>query len=170
METWKDIPGYEGYYQASDLGNVKSKSRVVQKVALGTMTINEKTLRPQMSSNGYKFVRLYKNCKAKRFKISQLVAMAFLGHVPCGHKIVVDHINNNKLDDRLSNLQLLTNRENLSKDKIGSSKYTGVCWNKACKKWTATITINWSTKFLGNFDDEEEAAKAYQNALKTLVK
>jgi ribosomal protein L15E len=70
--------------------------------------------------------------------------MAFLNHTPCGYKIVVDHIDNNiKTDNRLENLQLITQRENVSKDiKNTSSKYIGVCWHKKAKKWRSSIQIN----------------------------
>jgi hypothetical protein len=85
-----------------------------------------------------------------------LVAMAFLNHKPDGtHKIVVDHINNNKLDNRVVNLQLISQRENLSKDrKDGTSKYVGVCWKKSRNKWQVDIKIDGKRKYLGLFTDE----------------
>ena len=100
--------------------------------------------------------------------VNQIMAIAFLSHKPCGHKIVVDHIDNNKLNNKLYNLQLITHRENISKDKKGSSKYTGVCWHKIKNKWQSSIAINGKIKYLGIFTNEIEAAQAYQNELKKL--
>ena len=92
-----------------------------------------------------------------------LVAMAFLGHKPDGHKIVVDHINGDKLNNRLENLQLITNRENVSKDRNGcSSKFVGVHWDKSTSKWKAHIAIEGKQKHLGRFSNELQAAEAYQ--------
>jgi hypothetical protein len=99
------------------------------------------------------------------FKAAVLVAMAFLNHKPCGHKLVVDHIDNNPLNDRLYNLQVITHRQNCSKDKKGTSKYTGVTWEKRINKWKAHIRINSKLKYLGYFTDELKAANAYKKAL-----
>jgi hypothetical protein len=113
---------------------------------------------------------LHKYGKIKTIKIHILVAMAFLGHKPDGtQKIVVDHIDNNPLNNNLTNLQLISQRENVSKDrKNGSSQYTGVSWGKNTNKWRSIIYINNKVKHLGLFTLEEDAAKAYQNALKML--
>ena len=159
-EIWKDVPGFEGMYQVSDLGNVKS-------LKFG----KERLLKQATDSTGYLNVSLYKEGKRKGFKAHVLVAMAFLNHVPCGHRLVVDHIDNDKMNNSLDNLQVITNRENLSKDKKGgSSKYVGVSWSKRDKRWRAEIRINGKYKFLGYFDDEVLASEAYQEALKDLLK
>jgi hypothetical protein len=159
IEIWKDIPEYEGLYQVSNLGNVRSLNF--------NKTKKVKLLKKGLNANGRYRVGLSKNGKHRgNAKIHQLSAMAFLNHKPCGHKIVVDHIDNNKENDKLYNLQLLTSRENLSKDKKGgTSKYTGVCWHKRQGKWQGAIRVNGIIKHLGYFTDEKEAAKAYQNEL-----
>ena len=162
QEEFRSIPGYEGYYEVSNFGNVKS---------LGNDTSRkEKILRTNLNGSigrGYYGTILCKDGKLKRFSTHVLVAMAFLGHVPDGHKIVVDHIDNNRLNNHVSNLQLISHRENLSKDKKnGSSKYPGVCWHKATNKWVSYININGKKKQLGLFTSEEEAHEAYQKALK----
>lgn len=160
-EIWKDVPGYEGLYQVSDLGRIKS---LVRKTRL-----RERILIP-LINRGYYCVDLSKNGQRKMIKISILVAMAFLGHKPDGtHKIVVDHLDNIKAHNCVSNLQLITNRENCSKDKFRhnySSKHVGVCWVKRDKKWKSQICINGELRNLGYFDDEIEASNAYQLALK----
>jgi hypothetical protein len=100
----------------------------------------------------------------------QLVAITFLGHNTNGHKIVVDHINGDKLNNKVENLQVITNRANLSKDKKGgSSKYVGVNWNNAAKKWQSRILIDGNRRNLGYFANELEASEAYQNRLSQLA-
>jgi hypothetical protein len=171
MEVWKDIPNYEGYYQVSNLGNVKSLERKITLSNGLLRTINEKILKINDNGKGYFIASLSIDKKTKYYLVHQLVAMAFLGHTPNGHKSVVDHINNVKKDNRLDNLQIITNRENTSKNtKQGSSIYTGVYWSKTLNKWCACIRINSKSKHLGYFDNEIDAHNAYQNALKQLLK
>jgi len=159
VEIFKDIPGYEGIYQVSNLGRVKS------------LKFNrEKILKPGIDKKGYLHVVLYNEGKQKTKRLHQLVAMAFLDYTPDGTtKIVTDHIDNDRLNNRLSNLQLISNRHNCSKDrKGGTSKRIGVNWHKASNKWISRIKINGKQIFLGYFDLEEEASEYYQDALKSI--
>ena len=157
-EIWKNIESYEGLYQVSNFGRVRSLRFNKQRM-----------LKPIINIYGYLVLNLCKDGNKKNLRIHQLVAMAFLDHKPNGMKIVVDHIDNNKKNNRADNLQLISQRQNSSKDKKGySSKYVGVAWHKAKSKWLSKIWINGKSKHLGIFADEIEAAKAYQNALKSL--
>ena len=168
-EIWKDVVGYEGVYQVSNLGSVKSLARVVT-TARGSRTYEEKKLKPYLGSICYLVVGLHKSGKIKNRTIHQLVAESFLNHTPNGLKLVVDHINNVKTDNRVENLQIISHRENSSKDKkYGTSKHTGVGWHKATKKWRARIIIGGKDKYLGVFTDELKASEAYQNALSNII-
>lgn len=170
MEVWKDIPGYEGLYQVSNLGNVKSLPKQWVFGYGAIKSHNGIILKKVLDTYGYYVVSLRKNKILKTCKIHQLVAMAFLGHIPCGHKLVIDHINNDKLDNRVENLQIVTNRFNTHKNnKIYSSQYKGVHWNKARKKWISQIVINGKQMNLGYFDCELKASLAYQNKLKEII-
>ena len=71
------------------------------------------------------------------------------------------------MNNNINNLQLISNRENISKQKAKTSKYTGVSWSKRKKKWISQITINRKTIKLGIFVNELEASEAYQNKLKS---
>lgn len=168
-EIWKDIVGYEGLYQVSNLGNVKGLPRQLLMKGKYPYTCKEKMLKPGKNKRGYCSVVLSINSIEKTFKVHQLVAMAFLGHKPCGMELVVDHKNNNKSDNRLENLQIITNRENCSKDvKNKTSKYTGVNWRNDTKKWTARITINKKQINLGCYDCELKAHYVYMQELKKI--
>jgi len=174
-EIWKDIPDYEGLYQASSLGRIRSLERVVKSVnrhGSYLRTQKPRVLKPMLTGKSYALrlkVHLYKDNKMKNAYIHQLVAESFLDHEKCGMKVVVDHIDNDPLNNKLDNLQLITHRENLSKDKKNkTSKYTGVHWSKSRSKWVAAITINSVKKYLGLFDCESEAHKAYQYQLENI--
>tara|TARA_R110000824_G_scaffold398215_1_gene602032 strand:- start:3 stop:479 length:477 start_codon:yes stop_codon:yes gene_type:complete len=157
MEIWKDVKGYEGSYQVSDLGRVKSCKRK-----------DELILKVRFDKDGYSRVNLYNKSKPKTFMVYSLVAVAFLKHTPCAG-VVVDHINNKKTDNSLENLQLITPRENCSKDRKGSSDYTGVSWHKASNKWTAQINITGKVKYLGVFVSQLDAFKVYKKELNKLI-
>jgi hypothetical protein len=171
-EIFKDIPGYEGLYQVSNFGNVKSLPKEKLNKGKYPFISKERILKHNDDGKGYYQLGLSKEGKTKCIKIHVLVAQAFLGHVPDGtHKLVVDHINNNTLDNRIENLQLITQRENASKyflTKKKSSQYIGVSWYKKLNKWEANIRIDGKSKRLGLFHDEYQAHLAYQKALKQL--
>lgn len=167
MEIWKDIPGYEGIYQVSNLGNVKSLNRFITRAG-NSVFRNGNTLKPTFT-HGYLKVILSKDSNKKSIKVHQLVAMAFLNHLPNGNILVVDHINDVKTDNKVENLQIVTNRFNTCKTRGNySSKYKGVNWHKHIQKWVSRIIINNKRYSLGYFNTEEEAHQAYQNKLKTL--
>lgn len=158
LEIWKGVKGYEGIYMVSQLGRVKSlrfrKSKVMKTSPMRYV---------------YRGVGLYRDKKRKMLSVHRLVAISFLDLDPCDSRLVVDHINNNPSDNRSCNLQLISMRENCTKDKVGgSSKYIGVGWNKSTMKWRAHIIIRKKQHYLGSFTNEIEASNAYQDALASI--
>jgi hypothetical protein len=155
IEVWKTIPEFESY-QVSNLGNVRS------------LKFNRIKYIKHLNTKGRYCVTLYNNkTKATNVKVSVLIAQTFLNHKPCGHKLVVDHIDDNKTNDRLYNLQIITHRKNLSKDKKNkTSKFVGVHFSQ--NRWVSEIRIEGKSKYLGRFKIEKEAAQAYQNELKKI--
>ena len=95
QEIWKDIRDYEGLYQISNIGNVKSLNY--------KQTGREKILKPSVDKDGYLFVCLCKNRKVKPFKVHRLVAQAFISN-PNNYP-QVNHKNEIKDDNRLENLE-----------------------------------------------------------------
>ena len=140
IEEYRAVKGYEGLYEVSNFGNVKSLERINSM----SRRVKERILKQSIAGNSYLRVKLFNGIRY----VHQLVAIAFLNHLPNGNKIVVDHIDNNRLNNRLDNLQLINQRENTSKDrKGGTSKHIGVHWVKPSKKWKAAISINGKTKY-----------------------
>ncbi len=152
-EIWKDIPGYEGLYQVSNLGGVKS---------LSDRWGRERILKQCMHSTGRYYLNLTKDGKLNSFKIHQLVAMAFLDHKPDGKlNIVVNHIDNNPLNNHVDNLELVSNRYNSSCHKTD----VGISWDKTRDKWRTGIQINRKDITIGRYTDKQDALDAYQKAL-----
>lgn len=166
QEVWKPVVGYEGLYEVSDLGRVRSLPRKWVCGNGGVKYHDGKILKPHNNKCGYLIVSLYKNGE-KKIKIHKLVAEAFLNHKSdISNRLVIDHINNDKKDNRLSNLQIITNRENCSKDKKNkTSKYTGVCWARTYNKWQVQIRHNKKSIYIGRYDCEIEAKNAYISKL-----
>ena len=82
--------------------------------------------------------------------------------------LVTDHLNHQTLDNRRENLRVCTQKENgtnHTKQQGTSSKYLGVHWHTGCSKWQARIQLDGKQKHLGYFDNEEEAARAYDAAV-----
>ena len=158
VEEFRNIKGYEGIYQVSNLGRVKSLNY--------NHTKKERILKAGDDGKGYYYVGLSKDGVLKMRKIHQLVAEYFLGHTPCGYKLVVNHIDFDKTNNNVDNLEIVTQRENANQKHIkSSSKFVGVSWYKATNKWSASIRINGKKKHLGYFTEELEASNAYQNEL-----
>lgn len=114
MEIWKDIKGYEGFYQVSNLGNVKSLKRTwFSKDKKGNNKIcsnNEKILKPSDNGCGYLVVNLSKNNKYKMFTVHKLVAVAFVLNdkkLKC-----INHKDENKKNNNCDNLEWCTHKYN----------------------------------------------------------
>ena len=106
-ETWKDIPGFEGIYQVSDLGRVKSLERKLT-AGPGVRILPESILKPMVDRYGYLCVNLYKNRKYKTKKIHRLVMLSFVGE----SHLEVNHKNKITSDNSLVNLEYMTTKEN----------------------------------------------------------
>lgn len=170
VEEWKDIKGYEGIYQISDLGRVKSLRRIILNHGINSFYSKNKILKSAILKNGYSSVALRVNNKQKSFLVHILVSVSFLNHVPCGFKWVINHKNFIKTDNRKLNLEIVSNRENSNQKHIkSSSEYVGVSWNKGSCKWQSIIRINGKSVFLGLHLDELEAHNAYQEKLKEIT-
>lgn len=98
-EIWKDIKGYEGIYQVSNLGRVKNVNR-------------DKVLSTRYDEKGYCTSNLFINGSGKNFRNHRLVYEAFIGEIP--QELEIDHINTIRSDNRLENLRVVTHKENMN--------------------------------------------------------
>tara|TARA_R110000782_G_scaffold254678_1_gene343140 strand:- start:23 stop:502 length:480 start_codon:yes stop_codon:yes gene_type:complete len=152
MEIYKIVKEYPSY-EISNFGNVRSSKRVCKKI-----------LNPAVDKDGYFYVCLFGEKKTKKIKIHKLVAIEFLNNKDYSSNYVVNHIDTNKQNNNLSNLEIVTIRENSNRKHLKSvSEYVGVDFHK--NRWRARIVINKKTINLGRFKDEIDAHNAYQNAL-----
>ena len=153
QEIWGYIPSCEEQYQSSNLGRIKSLKHN-----------KEIILKTSIDSTGYYCVNINRTPR----RVHQLVAMTFLNHTPCGYKLVVDHIDDDPLNNNVNNLQVITHSKNIRKGlkSKGSSKYIGVHWSKSANKWVAQTQVNGKTKHLGCFNNEVDAHNSYQNYIK----
>lgn len=113
LEEWRDIQGYEGLYQISNFGEVKSiKRQTFMKEKTGKEyfhTTPERILKQTVNHKGYKVLNLNKDGKKKFFQVHRLVATHFIGDPK---DLTVDHIDSNKQNNRADNLQYVTRYQN----------------------------------------------------------
>ena len=110
QEVWKDIKGYEGLYQVSNLGRARSLDRYVRNGTSNKNIKRGKILKPCATRDGYLQLNLIKNKKKKVSTVHRLVAKAFI--VNFENKPCVNHIDGNKQNNNVENLEWVTYSEN----------------------------------------------------------
>ena len=109
MEIWRDIKDYEGLYQVSNLGNIKSLKRTITYQNGKVIHLKEKILKPKLC-NSYAYIELSKNNKAKHFYIHRLVAQEFIKDY--NKKLEINHKDFDRSNNKLENLECITKYEN----------------------------------------------------------
>ncbi len=154
---WKKIKDFEDY-EINEKGEVKSFKKHKDGYIL-----------KQTLDGGYVRYCLRNNDGGKTFASHLLVWDHFADSLRNGIKLQVDHIDENKLNNHINNLQLLVPRQNKTKamKKYNtSSKYVGVFWQKGLNKWRSVFWIGKKRTHLGVFENEYDAHLAYQKKLK----
>jgi hypothetical protein len=154
-EHWKDVVGYEGYYQVSNHGNVRSVDRIIY-VNRGSCSYQTEMKGHQLiiaiCKHGYQYVTFSKEGKSKKFKVHRLIAIHFIPN-PNNHELI-NHINGIRDDNRIHNIEWCDHSHNMKhKFLIGNDSNEGA-QNAYSKK-----VIQLSTGFI--FDTIKEAAKAF---------
>jgi hypothetical protein len=116
METWKAIPDYEGLYEVSDMGRVRSVDRVVESSKRGAQKLKGQIITSFLTPEGYFKVNLCKDGISKNFKVHKLVKNSFHGPTPKGLDVL--HGKDGKKCNKLSNLEFGTKQQNNGPDKV----------------------------------------------------
>lgn len=167
MEIWKDIEGYEGLYQISNEGKVKSLPREWKcaRNESGNRHHNEIIMSPQLRLNYYR-VRLVKYGVGKNKSVHRLVAEAFIPNPD--NKPCIDHINGNPIDNRVENLRWCTQEENngfeLHRNNVGKAllgrKHSEETIEKIRKKLYKSVNqYDLDGNFIATYASAKEAAK-----------
>lgn len=170
QKIWKPITGYEGLYEVSNYGEIRSVDRLITYKTGNKYRVKGRVLKSGASGTGYLQCNLCANGKRKTVYNHKIVAQEFLGHTPTKGK-VVDHIDNNRINNRLDNLQIISQRENCTKE-MRNGLLPGVSvpadMKNSIKRFRAIAYINGKNKHLGNFATEQEAHEAYLAAIEGL--
>lgn len=159
-EEWRPVVGFEGLYEVSDQGRVKSLSKLTGRGYLRPEMILKLSKMPK----GYLAAQLRKDSKNYKIRVHTLVLTSFVGPRPADQEC--RHLDGDPTNNRLDNLVWGTRAENMddrnyhNQGKFTSS-FRGVWYVPRLKKWTSQISTKRVRTHLGYFDTEEEAAKAY---------
>lgn len=130
IEEWRDIKGFEGKYQISNLGRVKSLDRITN-----NRVFKSAVKKLQISNTGYHRVFLcLENRKSKPFSVHRLVAKAFLEHIE--GRDIVNHLDGNKLNNIVTNLEWVTVSENTLHSYKNKLQVMGIGENNPASKYT----------------------------------
>lgn len=161
-EIWKDIEGYKGLYQISNLGRVKSLTRKVRCRNNKFRIVKENILSPILTKKGYLFVNLWKNNLCKRMLIHRLVAIAFIPNPE--NKLEVNHIDAIKTNNNLYNLEWNTRPENTLhsyKMKLREEQKKNVAATNKKLKSKKVAQYNKVMELIKIFPSASEAARYY---------
>lgn len=152
-EYWKDIAGYEGYYQVSSLGRVKPLARIIIRADGYPKTIPEKIMSQTIGTNGYNLIVLNKFGRFKGFAVHRLVAEAFIPNT--SDKEQVNHINEIKTDNRIENLEWVTPKQNIN--------HRGAHVRSEIGHWERICMLDKEGRIIRFFDSVTETNKFFNN-------
>ena len=157
-EEWRCVAEYEGLYEVSSLGRIRSLGHTTVDTKNVERSFKGRVLNLSTDSNGYNIKTLYLNRERCAFRLHRLIAQAFIPN-PNGLPYI-DHIDGNKENNNINNLEWVTAQENTERyhSKIeSSSKYNKVSFSPSHKKWIAQLLVDGKSIHIGSFDSEEEA-------------
>jgi hypothetical protein len=157
-EYWVDIPIYKGLYKISSFGKIKSLDRITN----DGKNIKGKIISLHIGTTGYPSCTLSKNGKKKTESVHQLMVRSFLNYRPDNYTCVVNHIDENKTNNMLTNLEVVSSRYNTQYSKSTKGVY------KRNNKFEVSIRINTKKTYLGTFDTEKKALEIRNKKLKEI--
>ena len=120
-EIWKEIPGYEGYFEVSNLGNFRSMDRMVKYKNKGLRKYPGKPLKVEQMQDGYQSIVLMKEAIKKRYMCHRLVALTFIDNP--NNLPYVNHKDGDKTNNKVENLEWCTAKENDSHARSSGLKH-----------------------------------------------
>lgn len=165
IEEWRDIPGYEGLYQASSFGRLKSVEKLIKCGPLGHTLRREKILKVTKSNTGYLQTRISKNGVGRSFRIHRLITNTFIGG---RDDLPIDHKNRIKTDNRVMNLEYVTHRENVHRFIKSKKGDLPIGVSKERNGFMSQINYNKKHYRLGVFPTIEKAHAQYEMAINDL--
>lgn len=163
-EIYFDIPNFEGEYQISNLGNVRGLERTYYDKRGVLNNLKQRVLTKQHNKNGYMSLTICGSKIKRTYFIHQLMAMTFIPNPE--NKKYVNHINGIKLDNRVENLEWVTQSENkIHADLKKDLKCKSPCVHKLKDGFIARITVDKKREYLGYFKTEE---LAYRKVVETV--
>lgn len=164
-EIWKPIKGYEGLYEVSNLGNVKSLDRIR---VYYNAKLKGKLLKQNETKKGYLCVRLYNNGISKSFPVHRLVALTFIENIE--NKDQVDHIDGNCKNNTVNNLRWATAKENCNNPNTvykrkGRSSHMRGKKGKDTPMWGIRGSLNKKSKPVVAVSVEDGSVHYYENAV-----
>jgi hypothetical protein len=166
-EVWKGINEFKGFYEVSSNGRVRSIDRLVIRSNGRPMNIKGKEIRIGKDKDGYSIVQLYIKGRAYIRKVHRLVYEAFNGEL--AKDLVVDHIDNDKTNNAKENLQQITGRLNVSKDRKRNLP-TGVYKNMHGNGYKVQFQADNTSVYVGTFGSIKEASDIYKKSLSNYKK
>lgn len=153
QEEWRDIKGYEGYYQVSNLGKVRSVDRITKANQSGVRFVKGKVIKSHTTTTSkYQYVDLRKNGKRKHFSVHRLVAQAFVPNPDNFPQ--VNHINENIYDNRSENLEWCTQKYNNNYGSHSKKQQEARTSVKTC-----VVQMNDKKEILGIYCSQWEATR-----------
>lgn len=168
-EMWKPIPNFEGLYEISNLGRVRSLDREVRCGSRGVRKLKGRLMKIRLPTKTLRYcsVSLRKNSTQKTITIHRMVAARFDPEWDCS--LEVDHIDGDIMNNRIDNLRMSTSQQQKFNSKSrgnSTSTFKGVSWDKRRDKWRSKIVIDGKEIFIGYFNCEKTAAIAYRELAK----
>jgi|DEB0MinimDraft_6_1074348.scaffolds.fasta_scaffold43133_2 hypothetical protein len=153
-KRWVPVIDYEDQYEVSELGEIRAK----EKLTCYGRHLKPKLIKPAPNHNGYLIVVLCKDKNRKTRVLHRIIKESFHGK----SDLTVDHIDGNRKNNKLSNLEYTTHTENCYRRSLKKNNLVGI--RKRGNSWTARIMIDSIQYHLGSFKTKEEALEKYMNA------
>lgn len=151
VETWKDIPEYEGIYQASTLGRIRTcEGKVTFSNRHGIRHWKQRILKPKTYESGYR-VTLWKNKQSKDILVHRLIASTFFEDL-LNSNMTVNHKNGNRFDNRIENLEWLSRADNIRHgfaNGLYSTQLKCQLQNQQTKEIISFDSLSCASKYLG---------------------